>query len=190
LQGNPATETQSTPDGWKVVVGAAMIKLDGVDVVVILSVFRGFGKIFTVRSSMNDQSYTSHVDALLETMKLDKTAKLPPAANNNVAAPTAQNTGSKATFGNMMYTAPAGWSHQVFADGVVFKPVDLPTGEHLSIQIMQPLNFSGSLEQALAKSYDEAATMYNSIKMHYAGGDNYQKTEPKKSFNGWEYMKT
>jgi hypothetical protein len=66
--------------------------------------------------------------------------------------------------------------------------LNLPAEEHLAMQIMQPLNFAGTLEQALAKSYDEAAAMYNSIKMHYAGGAEYQKTEPKKSFNGWEYI--
>ena len=53
----------------------------------------------------------------------------------------------------MNYTAPAGWSHQVFGDGVVFKPLDLPADEHLAIQIMQPLNFSGSMEQALAAKF-------------------------------------
>ncbi|MEO7982489.1 MAG: hypothetical protein ABI688_00275, partial [Bacteroidota bacterium] len=51
-----------------------------------------------------------------------------------------------------------------------------------------PLNLSGPLEQALVQSYDEAVTMYKGTKMYEASGGNYQKTEPGKSFNGWEYM--
>ena len=89
----------------------------------------------------------------------------------------------------MNYTAPAGWSEQIFQDGVVFKPLDLPAGEHLSMQIMQPLNAAGSIEQALQQSYDEAAAMYKGTKMHYAGGAEYEKKEAKKSFKGWEYIR-
>ena len=99
-----------------------------------------------------------------------------------------QTTGSTGKFGLMTYTAPAGWSHQIFQDGVVFKPLDLPAGEHLAVQIMQPLNSAGSLEQALQQSYNEAAAMYNGMKMHYAGGAEYEKKEAKKSFKGWEYI--
>ena len=184
---NPKTETQSTPDGWKVIVGASLVKIDGTDVYMILTVFSGFGKSLSIRSSLNEQSFTAEIDALLETMKLDKTVKAPPDKSNNNTT-VAPSTGSNGQFRLMNYTAPAGWSHQVFADGVVFKPLDLAKGEHLAIQIMEPLNLSGTLEQALRQSYDEAALMYNSTKMHYAGGDNYQKTEPKLSFNGWEYI--
>src|SRR4026207_2194116 len=96
---------------------------------------------------------------------------------------TVQETQHTGKFGLMIYTVPGGWSEQIFQDGVVFKPLDLPADEHLAMQIMQPLNFSGSTERALVQSYDEAITMYNATKMYYAGGAEYQKTEPKKSFN-------
>jgi len=184
---DPKTETQSTPDGWKAVVGASLVKMDGVDVYIILTVFSGFGKTFSIRTSLNEQSYTAQVDALIENMKLDKTAKLHADNSSNDRA-LSQTNGVKGQFRLMAYTAPAGWSHQVFVDGIVFKPLDLPAGEHLAMQIMEPLIFSGTLEQAVKQSYDEAALMYNATKMYYAGGANYQKTEPKISFNGWEYM--
>ena len=183
---NPKTETQTTADGWKVVTGAALVKLDGNDLYIILTVVSGFGKTMSIRSSLNDQSYTAQVDALFETMKLDKTKTSPMNKNNTSPAPV--NGGATGKFGFMTYNAPAGWSEQIFQDGVVFKPLDLPAEEHLAMQIMQPLNFSGSIEQALQQSYDEAATMYNGTKMHYAGGAEYQKAEAQKSFNGWEYI--
>ena len=189
---NPETETQTTEDGWKVVTGAALVKLDGNDLYMILTVVSGFGKTMSIRSSLNDQSYTAQVDALFETMELDKTAT--PSVNNNAQHPadntaTAPATGGTGKFGAMMYTAPARWSEQVFQDGVVFKPLDLPAEEHLAMQIMQPLNFSGSIEQALQQSYDEAAAMYNTTKKYFAGGAEYQKAEAQKSFNGWEYIR-
>lgn len=185
-EANPKTETQTTADGWKVVTGAAPIKLDGNDLYIILTVASGFGKTISIRTSLNDPSYSAQVDALFETMKLDKT-KTSLMGNNNTA--TTQTNKTKGKFGLMEYTAPAGWSEQQFQDGVVFKPVDLPAGEHLAMQIMQPLNFAGNIEQAFQQSYDEAATMYKSTKMYYAGGAEYEKKEAKKSFKGWEYIR-
>jgi hypothetical protein len=186
VEGNPPTETQTTEDGWKVVTGAASAKLDGIDCYFVLTVVSGFGKTFSIRTSLNDPSYVAQVDAMLETMKMDKTAKLPGNNKNNTATPT---TGAAGKFGLLMYTAPGGWSEQVFQDGVVFKPSDLPSGEALFMQIMQPLHSSGSIEQALSQTYDEAAMMYKGAKMHAAGGAEYEKKEARKSFKGWEYMR-
>jgi len=194
-EANPKTETETTADGWKIVVGAAPIKMDSADVYIILSVASGFGKTFSVRTSLNDQSYIAQIDALFKTMEFDKTETA--AINNNNTnnstntpnTANAQTNASKAKFGNMLYTAPAGWSHQVFGDGVVFKPLNLAAGEHLAIQIMQPLNSSGSLEQALAQSFAEATAMYKTTSMYQADGGKYEKKAAQKSFNGWEYIR-
>ncbi|MEO5562247.1 MAG: hypothetical protein ABIR18_02405, partial [Chitinophagaceae bacterium] len=182
---DPKTETQ-TEDGWKIVVAAAPVKQDDVDVYIILTVFSGFGKTFCMRTSLNDEAYTTQVDALLASMELDKTKTV--AVNNNNTVSTAPATPGTGKFGLMRYTAPAGWSEQVFADGVVFKPLDLPAGEHLAIQIMQPLNVSGTLEQVLAQSFAEATTMYNATSMYQSDGK-YSKNEARKSFIGWEYLR-
>ena len=185
-EANPKTEAQTTTDGWKVITGVAPVKLDGNDLYIILTVASGFGKTMSIRTSLNDPSYSAQVDALFETMKLDN-SKIPSMNNNNTA--TASTNTATGKFGLMNYTVPAGWNEQIFSDGVVFKPLDLPAGEHLAIQIMQPLKFAGNLEQAFQQSYDEAATMYKSTKMHYAGGAEYEKKEAKKSFKGWEYIR-
>ena len=183
-EANPETETQTTEDGWKAVTGAALVKSDNNDVYIILTVLSGFGKTVSIRSSLNDQSYTAYVDALFETMELDKT-KTSTVNNNNIATEPA---GAAGKFGLMTYTAAAGWSEQKFQDGIVFKPLDIPAGEHLAIQIMQPLNISGSLEQALAQSFEEATTMYNGTSMYQSGGK-YSKNASSKSYNGWEYIR-
>ena len=183
-EANPKTETQKTADGWEVVTGAAVVKVDGNDVYIILTVISGFGKTLSVRSSLNDLAYTGQIDALMETMELDKTKKV--AVNNNT--PPMQTNAGTGKFGLINYNVPVGWSEQIFSDGVVFKPLDLPPGEHLAIQIMQPLNTSGTLEQAMEHSFEEATIMYKGTSMYQADGK-YGKVAAHKSFNGWEYIR-
>ena len=180
---NPTTETQTNADGWKVVVGAAPVKLDGNDIYIMLTVVSGFGKTVSIRTSVNDKSYLAQVDALFETMELDKTKIV-----MNTITTTPQQNESKGKFGALTYDAPTGWSHQQFQDGVVFKPLDLPVGEHMAIQIMQTINLSGSMEQALAQSFEEATVMYKGTAMYQSDGK-YSKSPIKKSFNGWEYIR-
>lgn len=183
---DPKTETRASSDGWIVVSAAVKVNVDGNDFYILLTVISGFGRSMSIRTSLNEASYTTEVDAFLASVEVDKTKKASLVNNNNLKI---QTSGGPGSFGLMMYRTPAGWSEQKFSDGVVFKPLDLPANEHLAMQIMQPLNFSGTLEQALAKSYDEAALMYNSTKMYMAGEGNYQKTEAKRSFAGWEYIR-
>jgi hypothetical protein len=192
-EASPKIETQKTAGGWQAVTGAAAVKVDGMDVYIILTVISGFGKTVSVRSSLNDLSYTVQIDALMETMELDKTktatvnnAQDP--TDNTTTTTTMPTTGATGKFGLMNYNVPAGWSEQKFSDGVVFKPLDLPAGEHLAIQIMQPLNSSGTLEQAMAQSFEEATIMYKGTSMYQADGK-YGKIAAHKSFNGWEYIR-
>lgn len=186
VEANPKKETQTTSDGWKVITAAAPAKLDGNDFYIILSVVSGFGKTMSIRTSLNDQSYTAQVDSLLETMELDKT-KASTQSNSNVAT---NNTGGGAgKFGLVKYTIPAGWNEEIFQEGIALKPADLQANEFLRMQILHPLNFSGTLEQALTMSYDEAAVMYKGAKMNFAGGANYKISEAQKSYNGWEYIR-
>jgi hypothetical protein len=186
-EAGPKTETETTPDGWKVVTGAAPVSTNGINYYIILTVASGFGKTLSIRTSLNDEAYSAQLDALFATITLDKTATPAPVTDTPVA--TMQSTGGSGKFGLLMYTTPPGWSEQKFQDGVLFKPLDLPAGEFLLIQIMAPLNLSGSIEQALTQSYDEAAAMYKSTKMHAAGGAEYEKKDAKKSFKGWEYIR-
>ena len=180
----PQTETNAA-DGWKAVVGATMVDIGGADTYMILTVFSGFGKTFTVRTSLNEESYVTKVDALFETMVLDKTAKPAATASN----PVIQSSGSSGKFGMMMYKSLPGWSEEHYPDGVIFKPKDLPAGEVLILHIMPPLNSSGTIEQAFAQTFNEAAANYKGSKMHAAGGAEYELKEVKKSFKGWVYTR-
>jgi len=191
---NPKTETESD-EGWTATAGGGAIDYQGGKALVFLTVFTGFGKTASVLAVLNDQAYLPQLQAFVAGIEMDKAAVAAPSAvPNNAAAgstnqPAGSNSGPAGTFGSMSYAVPVGWSEQKFADGVVFKPLDLPAGEQLAIQIMQPLNASGTLDQALAQSYGEAASMYKGTMMHYAGGANYNKSEAQRSFNGWEYIR-
>ena len=184
-EANPTTETKITDEGWKVVTAMAPVKLDGVDCYIMLTVVSGFGKTLSIRTSLNDEAYITEINALFESMELDKTKAS--IANNNTTV-TAPANGVAGKFGLMNYNPPAGWSHQVFGDGVVFKPLDLPADEHLAIQIMEPLKTSGTLEQALAQSFEEATIMYKGSSMYQSDGK-YGKKAVQKSYNGWEYIR-
>ncbi len=183
---DPQTQTETTVEGWEMVAAAAPVKVDGADIYIFLTVISGFGKTISIRSSLNDESYLKEMTGFFESIELDQSGTV--SESNTITEKTGTGSGP-GKFGLMSYDPPAGWSHQVFSDGVVFKPLDLTAGEHLSIQVMQPLNFSGSLEQALQQSFDEAASMYQGTKMNYLGEGNYKKEAVRTSFQGWEYIR-
>jgi hypothetical protein len=191
-EANPKTETEAA-DGWTITAGGTAVEFQGGKALAFLTVFSGLGKTVSVLGVLNDQACLPQLQAFIAGIEIDKTAVAAPPAtiqNNQATIKSGQpRQNSPGKFGAMSYTAPAGWSEQRFQDGVVFKPLDLPEGEQLAVQIMQPLNASGTLEQALAQSYDEAAAMYNTTKMYIAGGGNYGKNAAQRSFNGWEYIR-
>ena len=92
-------------------------------------------------------------------------------------------------FGKLSYSVPSGWRLTKYQDGARMSPADLPRGEYLAIQVMKPIDFTGTIEQALEKSYDETSATLKVIKMHDVNGASYTAKEPKKSFRGWEYIR-
>ena len=186
-EANPKTDIQTGADGWKAVTAAAPIKIDSIDAYVILTVFSGFGKKFSVMTTLNDQSYINGIDSFLKDIKLNKTAK-PVVMETNIPDATGMIE-KKQQFGSVIYTAPNGWSVTKYPDGDILIPGDLPKGEVLQIWVQQSMNFSGAMEQALQKSYDETAEKIKAAKMNDVNGGNYSKQPAKISFRGWEYIR-
>jgi hypothetical protein len=184
---DPKTETQTTADGWKVVTAAAPIKLEGLDAYAILTVFSGFKKKFSVMTTLNDQSYVNGIDSFLENIKLNKTANPPAVQATTSAAPVTNETTEQ--FGAMIYSTPKNWGAKKYSDGDILIPVDLHEKEVLQIWIQQPMNFSGTMEQALQKSYDETVVALKATKMNDVNGGNYSTQTAKISFRGWEYIR-
>jgi len=186
-EANPKTETQTTADGWKVVSGAAQIKMEGVDAYAILTVFSGFQKKFIVLTLLNEQSYLTGVDAFLENIKLDKTANIA-VTQTNIPVTTITNE-TKGQFGSVIYATPKEWKVTKYPEGDILTPIDLPKGEFLEIWIQPSLNFSGTMEQALQKSYNETVEKMKATTMNDVNGGNYKTETAKISFRGWEYIR-
>lgn len=181
---NPQIETQTTDDGWKVLTAATPVKQNGMDVTMMLTVVSGFGKTMNIRTATNNESYTTDIDALFATMEFDKTNN---AVKNTNIISTHKNLAAQ-KFGSMLYTSPTGWSEEKFDDGVVFKPTNIPAGEHVAIQILPSINNAISLEQALIQSFEEVTVLYKGSPMYQSDGK-FSKNAIKKSYNGWEYLR-
>ena len=181
---NPKTEAQ-TANGWKAITGIGTIKIENNDAFAILTVFSGFGKVVSVLATSNDQSYAQNIDDLLGNIKLDKTKKTV-ATNNTV---NTQTSGGNGTFGSVIYTSPSGWNIEKFPDGDILTPADLPKTQFMEIWVMPSMPFSGTMEQALQKSYDETVAKLNATKMNDVNGGNYSTVAARKSFRGWEYIR-
>ena len=184
---DPKTETQ-TSEGWKVVTAAAPIKLEAADAYAILTVISGFGKRFTVLTMLNDQSYIAGVDDLLKNMKLNKKGKVNLSQPNNNAV-TNNAGGSNEQFGTITYTTPKNWKVVKYPDGDILTPADPVVGEFLEIWVQPALNFSGSIEDALKKCYDETVSKMKATTMNDVNGGYYKKQDAKVSFRGWEYIR-
>jgi len=187
---NPKTETRTNADGWKIVAGASAVQKDNISSYIILSVFSGYDKTISVLANLNDQAYVGEIDTFLENLKPDKTAHLAntASANNytNVEIKTSDQPGK---FGQLLYSIPAGWKETKHQNAVVLIPTDLPPKERLEIQVMPAMNFSGTMDHALEKSYDEICSILQVTKMREVSGGAYSAKEPKKSFKGWEYIR-
>ncbi len=187
---SPSTEEQSGNNGWKSVTGAAPIKVDSVDAVLVATVFSGFGKRMSVLATLNEQSYLAQVDTFLQNLSLDtaivgSTLSKP---SDAITIPNSSLNTSYTKFGTLMFMSPARWKTETYPDGIILKPEDLPKGEVLMIQLMLPVRAS-SIEQALDKTYDEASTGLNATKMREVSGQPFTKSQTKKSFKGWDYMR-
>jgi hypothetical protein len=186
-EANPKTETQTNTGGWKAVGAAAPIKIGDADAYSILTVFSGFGKKLSVLTTLNDQSYIGIVDSLLQNMELDKTG-------NTIVTPSTIQSSSNTNetngqFGTVKYATPNGWNVTKYPDGDIITPADLPKGEFLEIWVQPSMNFPGTIEEALQKSYDETAAKLTAAKMNEVNGGNYTATPAKISFRGWEYIR-
>ncbi|MFL5738577.1 MAG: hypothetical protein ACJ75B_00060 [Flavisolibacter sp.] len=133
-------------------------------------------------------NYFKKVGASTATPAKSDSPKEPEGIQNQAATKDQSNIQTE-KFGSVMYKTPNGWTLKKYSNAEILSPADLQQNEFLEIRILQSLNFSGSLEQALQKSYDDAVTMLSATKMYEASGGNYTIQPAKKSFRGWEYIR-
>lgn len=186
-EANPKTETQANADGWKEVAGAAPVKQDGIDSYVVLTVFSGFGKTTSVLVNFNDQVYLSQVDSLLQTMKLDKTSSPVSVNNEKNISIINQSHGSTEKVGHMLLPPLKGWTLKKYSNAAIFTPNDLSAGHVFEMRIMEPKPFTGTMQQALAESWNDALQELDATKAY--NGNPYDIITEKTSYKGWDYIR-
>jgi hypothetical protein len=183
-EANPKTETQSSSNGWQAVVAAARVKQNGIDSYLIATVFSGFGKTATVLANFNDQAYAAQLQSFLGSINLDRPS---PASGINQAIVT-QSNGSAEKVGHLIYQPIKGWKLKKFASGAIFTPSDISPDHYLEVRILDARSFTGTMEQALAQSWDDACSQLQVQKTTQAGGSPYSNAGARRSFKGWEYI--
>jgi hypothetical protein len=184
---NPKTETQTSPDGWKAVAGAAAVKQDGLDAYVVLTVFSGFGKTTSVLANLNDQAYLSQVNLVLENMKLDKNFSPVAVTNENNRPDINQSNGSTEKFGHMLLPPIKGWNLTKYSNADIFIPNDLLPDQALEMRILESKPFSGTLQQAMTDSWNDLLQQLKSGPAY--DGAPYDIVTEKSSYKGWEYIR-
>lgn len=96
--------------------------------------------------------------------------------------------GKAGTFGGMKYDVPAGWREKRSESQVVLSP-DNPRNEMLEVVLMPAKEFTGTLVEALAASWDEAAELSHLSKTRTVNGVAYATQAPRTSFKGWDYIR-
>jgi hypothetical protein len=119
-------------------------------------------------------------------------AKTSNSTNNkmeNIEGYPGKTIAASGKFGNAVYSKPADWKETIYSNAVVLSPIGLAENEVLELRLLQPMNFAGTLQEALDKTYNEAVTTLQASKMNDVNGGNYKMEEAKKSFKGWEYIR-
>jgi hypothetical protein len=102
------------------------------------------------------------------------------------AAGQASSTPEK--LGHLIYQPIPGWKLQKFAATAIFTPSDISPDQYLELRILDARSFTGSMEQALAQSWDDACAQLQAQKTNQAGGGSYVNAGSRTSFKGWEYI--
>jgi len=183
----PKTETQNSPDGWKGVAGAASIVQDSIGSYIVLTVFSGFGKKMSVLSNFNNQSYLSDIDKILENIKMD--TSFAGTINIKEKDKPVVNPSNEATekFGHIVLPLVKGWTLKKYSNASVFTPNDLIQSQYFELRIMEPKPFSGTMQQALDESWNDALRDLDATKAF--DGKPYTIEKEKASYKGWDYIK-
>jgi len=176
---DPSTEVVAE-EGWKAITAASAVKIDNIDSYIILTVFTGFGKTFSLVAILNDLSYLPQFETFIANLNIDKTG-----TPQVTVESTTETSGEK--FGHMIYPSLKGWTSQRYNTSIIFKPVDLEPDHFLEMRILQSKPFTGTLVTAMTESWNELLQQVN-LEPAYTG-KLYDVVRERRSFKGWEYIR-
>ncbi len=105
------------------------------------------------------------------------TTKDEPVKNNAVTEKT----------GHMQFTPMKGWTVKKFSNAITFTPNDISSGQYLEVRIMEPKPFTGTMQQALAETWNDVLKDLDATTT--SGGNPYNIEAEKESYKGWDYIR-
>ena len=179
-------------DGWTAISGSQLLKIEGADAMVLLTVLTGKERTFSVFALLNEQTYFTDIDRFLEGLDINEDALAKANSTKKELVPTKPTTDKKIrdmqTFDNFIYKVPEGWTSKNESKYLELFPLQAMPEEVFSIILLKGKASNASLQQELAFCWDEVATMLNAQKLWEVNGKNYNESEVNKTFVGWEYI--
>lgn len=90
-------------------------------------------------------------------------------------------------FGRILLPSLNGWTLKKFSNAAIFTPNDISTGQYLEVRIMESKPFSGTMQQALTESWNDALKDLDATKAY--DGSPYDIVTEKTSYKGWDYIR-
>jgi hypothetical protein len=138
---NPEIET-GEQNGFTVVNGGEMIKYEGIQALAMLTVLSGKGKVISVLTITNEQSYANVTQSLIDGMSVnipDSPAKSTPTTSNNSNSTTYSGNGSVSDYS---FTTPKGWTRENNSGEIVLRKDQ----NQYVISFLPMIKSSGNLE--------------------------------------------
>lgn len=98
-----------------------------------------------------------------------------------------QAIGQTETYGHMLLPSLNGWQFKKYSNAAIFTPIDISPGQYLEIRIMESKPFTGTMQQALADSWNDALQELQATKAY--NGNPYDIVTEKISYKGWDYIR-
>lgn len=188
-------EKADAEDGWKVISGSSMIKVEGTDALSLLTVLSGEKRTFSIFALLNDESYFNLIDSFMMGIDINKAELARLNSNNSSVTLTSSDTltiskqnSSPQSYDNFIYRVPDGWTSKQEANFMELFPQNVKPKEVFSIILLKGKTSNASLEQELAFCWDEFAGMMKAEKLREVSGGNYNVGSVSKTFAGWEYI--
>ncbi len=112
---NPEMETGES-NGFKVVNGGELIKYEGIQALAMLTVLSGKGKVISILTITNEQSYVQFTQTMIDGMTIDakETAKVSPNSANK-----SESMSFSGSVSDYSFTTPPSWTRQNKANEIV-----------------------------------------------------------------------
>jgi hypothetical protein len=181
------TTSETTPDGWTAITGAAPYSKQGASWRALLVTATGHGRTMSFVVHLLGQEHDGEVDAFFKDLDLvssggEAVAAAPPPS---APGPAVASSAGGAQVGGMTFTPPRGWNRTTRADAVVYVSPPYPnTREVCELLILPMRRGSGDLLR------DAIGTFQGLFKVDPFGG--YPGIEPQLARGtsplGWPYV--